>query len=358
MKGVARGCPVTNRSVGALGVIATVTAVVLLTAVPVAGQTQTTVAKTADWTPPRTPWGEPDLQGIWDSRTITPLERPSELAGQEFLTDEQVAELEQQAIQTPDGRPPAHPRRGIPTVHAPFWLDYGTKVVGSKRTSLIVDPPDGKIPPLTPEAQKRADARAEASREHPADSWEDRSLWERCITRGLPNGMLPDGYNNNVHLLQTPGYVVIFNEMIHNARIVPLDGRPHLPKNIRQWTGDSRGHWEGNTLVVETTNFSDKADFRGSGETLHLVERFTRGDADTIRYEFTVDDPTTWTRPWTIVLPMTKSQGPMYEYACHEGNHDVANILRIHRAEEKAAEAATKEGSAAPIPRPPQRSPR
>ncbi len=280
---------------------------------------------------PPTPWGQPDLQGIWDSRTITPLERPSEFTEQEFLTDAQVVELEQKAVRSPDGRPPAHPRKGIPTVHAPFWLDYGTSVIPTKRTSLITDPPNGKIPPLTTAAQEKALELEEAKRRHPADSWLDRSLWERCITRGLPNVMLPDGYNNNVQILQTQNYVVILNEMIHDVRIVPLNGIPHLPEHIRQWKGDSRGRWDGNTLIVETTNFPDKSDFKGSRETLHLVEHFTRTAASTIQYEFTVEDPTTWTRPWTVSFHVTKSRGPIYEYACHEGNYGMINILTSAR---------------------------
>ena len=219
-----------------------------------------------------------------------------------------------------------------------FWYDRGTTLVEDKRTSLIVDPPDGRIPPLTAEAEKRAAARREYRRDHPADSWEDRSLGDRCIV-GFNAGppIVPRAYNNNVQLFQTPDYVVILNEMVHNARIVPLDGRP--PGTIRQWVGDSRGHWENETLVVETTNLSEKSSFRGSSANFHLVERFTRVDADTIRYEFTVEDPETWTRPWTAAVPMTKTQGPMFEYACHEGNYAMEGILAGARADEQAAAA-------------------
>jgi hypothetical protein len=299
--------------------------------------------ETAAWSLPRTPDGQPDLQGIWDYRTLTPLERPREFAGKEFFTDEEAAEYEQRANLRDDGRPPGDPRTE-PSVHPVFWLDYGKKVVGTKRTSLIVDPPDGRMPALTAEGQQRAAARRAASKAHgPADSPEDRSLWERCITRGLPEGMLPAGYNNNVEFIQTPGQVVILTEMIHDARIVPLDGRSHLPTDVRQWMGDSRGRWDGTTLVVDTTNFSDKANFRGSGASLHLVERFTRVDANTIDYQFTVDDPATWTRPWTVAFPLVKSEGPIYEYACHEGNYALANILSTARAEEKVAGTAAKE---------------
>ena len=213
-------------------------------------------------------------------------------------------------------------------------------MIETGRTSLIVDPPDGRIPPLTRAAQMRAEARRARRREHPADSWEDRNLFERCLTRGVPR--LPGAYNNNYLILQTPGYVVILNEMIHETRIVPMDGRPHLRPSVRQWLGDSRGRWEGETLVVETTNFSGQAPFQGSGANLHLIERFTRVDADTITYGFAIDDPTTFTGPWAVELPLTKTEGPMYEYACHEGNYDLANILRTQRAEEQATTDAAK----------------
>jgi hypothetical protein len=196
---------------------------------------------------------------------------------------------------------------------------------------------------LTADAQKRAAARrAESRGRGPSDGPEDRSIWERCITRGLPEGMLPAGYNNNVKILQTPGYVVIVMEMIHDARIIPLAGLAHAPQNVRSWMGDSRGHWEGDTLVVDTTNFSDKVSFHGSGAGLHLVERFTRVDAHTIDYRFIVDDPATWARPWTVDFPLVASDGEIYEYACHEGNYGLLNILRNARAEEPPAEGAKK----------------
>jgi len=212
-----------------------------------------------------------------------------------------------------------------------------------------VDPPDGRLPAWTPEGQKEADLRAAAERNdqlgHPAaDSWEDRPLQERCLV-GLNAGppMVPGAYNNDVQLLQTPGYVVILNEMVHSARIVPLDGRPH--GSIRQWRGDSVGHWEGNTLVVDTINFKRETSLPGSSANTHLIERFTRTDANTLLYEFTVDDPTMWTRPWTAVVPMTKSDDPIYEYACHEGNYAMSGILAGARAADKAAAEAGKSGS-------------
>jgi hypothetical protein len=284
------------------------------------------------WTPPRMPDGKPDLQGIWDFRSATPLERPREFAGREFLTDQEAADLERRAAereQTPGAR--------AVSIHPYWWLDYGTKVVATHRTSLIVDPPDGRVPAMTPDAQKRQAARrAEAAQYGPVDSPENRNLWERCVTRELPEAMLPGPYNSNIQIVQSPGYVVILMEMIHDARIIPLDGRAHLAPHIRPWTGDPRGHWEGDTLVVETTNFSDKTDYRGSGANLRLVERFSRITADVVQYRVTVEDPTTWTRPWTIEVPMVRSEG-LYEYACHEGNYGIVGILSGARAAEKAA---------------------
>ena len=306
---------------------------------PAAAMAQTAVATAGNsaWAVPRTPDGQPDLGGVWDYRTATPLERPAAFAGKEFLTDQEIADYERRAAARDDGRPPDD-ARSDPSVHPPWWLDYGRTVVATRRSSLIVDPPDGRIPALTPDAQKRAAERRAASKGRgPADSPEDRTLWERCITRGLPEGMLPAGYNNNVQFLQTPGYVVIVSEMIHDARIVPLDGRPHAPAAIRSWLGDSRGHWEGHTLVVETTNFSPKTAFRGASEHLRLIERFTRVDRDTIEYRFTVEDSTTWTRPWTVTFPLVRNDGEMYEYACHEANYGLQNILKNARATEHAA---------------------
>jgi hypothetical protein len=306
------------------------------------GLVQGPIAGWEAWTLPRTPDGHPDLQGIWDYRSATPLERPARFAGREFMTPAEVVEYERRAAEREDGRPPDDARTEQ-SVHPAWWLDYGKTVVKTARTSLIVDPPDGKIPPLTAEGQRRIVARRALARTRgPADSYETRGLFERCITRGVPEGMLPGPYNNNLQVLQTPGYVVLLTEMIHDARIVSMDGRPHTSPTIRQWLGDSRGHWEGDTLVVDTINFTDKTSFRGSGANLHLVERFTRLDADTLEYSFTVDDPSTWTRPWTVTYPMVKTEGPIYEYACHEGNYGLPNILSGARWEEKAAEEAAR----------------
>jgi hypothetical protein len=347
----------------ATGVVALVIAVALVAPGNVAGQTESatkaaaakTAASAKPWTPPRTPDGQPDLQGVWDYRTITPLERPKELGTKAFFTEEEAAKYEKTENQRqnrdlidPEQGGLFYPKGGV-VPYNEFWYDRGNKVAGTKRTSLIVDPPDGRLPAWTPEGQKKADLRVAAERNdqlgHPAaDSWEDRPLQERCLV-GLNAGppMVPGAYNNDVQLLQTPGYVVILNEMVHSARIVPLDGRPH--GSVRQWRGDSVGHWEGNTLVVDTTNFRRETSLPGSSANTHLIERFTRTDANTLLYEFTMDDPTMWTRPWTAVVPMSKSDDPIYEYACHEGNYAMSGILAGARAADKAAAEAGKSGS-------------
>jgi hypothetical protein len=299
---------------------------------PLIGQSKSVV--------PRTPDGQPDLQGIWNFSTITPLERPAEFAGKPFLTDAETAEYEKLVMQRSnrDNRDRSSPEADVGGAYNEFWWDRGVhaaRVNGKTRTSLIVDPPDGKIPDLTPAAQKRAAARAEERRLHPADGPEDRSLGERCLLFNAGPPMLSGPYNNYVQLFQSRDHVVIFNEMIHHARVIPLDGRPHAPAAIRSWQGDSRGRWDGNTLVVETTNFTDKTNVRGSGEQLRLVERFTRADATTLLYEFTVDDPASFTKPWTAILPMAKTDDQIYEYACHEANYAMAGILRGARAEKK-----------------------
>jgi hypothetical protein len=287
---------------------------------------------------PRTPDGHVDLQGIWDFRSATALERPARFAGREFMTPDEVAAYEQEALEREDGRPPDDGRTEQ-SVHPVWWLDYGKTVVGSRRTSLIVDPPDGRIPPLSPEGQRKSADRRAAARTHgPADSYENRSLQERCITRGLPEVTLPGPYNNNLQIVQTPAYIMLQTEMIHDARIVPMDGRPHGDPAVRSWMGDSRGRWEGDTLVIDTINFTDRTNFRGAGANLHLVERLTRVDAGTIEYRFTVEDPTTWTRPWTVSYPIVKTNGPIYEFACHEGNYGLRDILTGARYEEKLAD--------------------
>ena len=324
-----------------LGALAVVIATVSMVTVSVAGQAPTATAKATTaktWTA-RTSWGEPDLQGTWNFATTTPLERPSDFSGKEVLSEEEVEELDVKLRTRQDSAPPP----GDTGTYNQFWWDRG-KSIG--RTSLIVDPADGKLPPLSAEGQKRAAVLAEARRGRgSADSYEDRPLDERCIVR-LTGGppMLPGGYNNNFQVLQTAGYVFVLNEQVHNIRTIPLDGRPHFDQNIRQWTGDSRGHWDGTTLVVETTNFNEQRAFRGASANMRLIERFTRLSADRMDYQFTVDDPATWSTPWTAMIPARITREPIYEYACHEGNHSIVNVLSGARAIEKAAEVA-KAGS-------------
>src|SRR5216684_4054247 len=278
-----------------------------------------------NWKLARTAWGEPDLQGVWSYATTTPLSKPSAAGDKTFLTDEEVADLAERTARQQD----APPRPGDPGTYNNFWWDRGQSV---GRTSLIIDPPDGKLPPLTPEAQKARGARAEYRRAHPADSWLDRSPTDRCIMyHGVPP--LPSGYNNTYQIFQTPGLVAILDENIHHVRMVPLDGRPHIPENVRNWNGDSRGHWEGNTLVVETTNFNEKTRLRyGGSQHTHAVERFTRVGDDLIDYQYTITDPTVFTRPFTVAIPMPRRDDHLYEYACHEGNHSLVGILGGTRA--------------------------
>ena len=288
---------------------------------------------------PRTPDGKPDLQGVWTSATLTPLERPADLGNKQFFTKEEAVQWTRQFLQNNNrDRRDGPAQVDVGRAYNEFWFSRGDAVVPTLRTSLIIDPPDGRIPALTPDGQQRAAARAEQQRLHPADGPEDRSLAERCINwpvAGPP--MIPGGYNNNYQIVQGPGYVTVVVEMIHDVRTIPTDGRPHLPATVRQWMGDPRGHWEGNTLVVDTTNFTDKTNFRGSGENLHLIERFTRTGPNQLMYEFTVNDPASFTRPWTVQIPMAKTDGPLFEYACHEGNYGMEGMLRGARQQEREA---------------------
>lgn len=315
--------------------IAGLAAIALL--LPLIGNAQSSIGSESDHQVQRTAWGHPDLQGVWDRRTITPLERPERFADQAFLTREEIIAYERDSAARTDGRPLDSGKGGI-SVHDPGDLDYGSSVLASGQTSLVVDPPNGRIPAITEAARRRSAQQAnEAASRGPADSWEDRSLTERCITWGIPQGMLPQAYNNNIQIVQSPGAVMIINEMVHDVRIVPIDGRAHIPSNITQWHGDPRGHWEGDTLVVESTNFSPKSSFRGSNINLRLTERFTVLDEDKLQYEFTVEDPTTWVQAWTVAFPMIRGDQPMYEYACHEGNRGLKNILSVARNLEKQA---------------------
>ena len=326
---------------------------VLLATGPVGAQTPGSEAER--WTAPRTPDGHPDLQGIWTTQTFTPLQRPERFAGQEYLTEEEAAQLTE--VLTAPGVDPlkgsafaqalaeedAEERRDTTVQTDPthydnaMWLRTAQpKGLSSRRTSLIVDPPDGRIPRRTPEGRERAAARRER---RGYDNYANRPLPERCLVwahEGPP--MVPPPYNDIYQIFQIPGYVVLFPELANNpARIIPTDGQEHLPEHVRQWSGDSIGRWDGDTLVVDTTNFTDRTAFQGSGEALHVVEQFTRVAADTILYEFTLDDPSTWERPWSVEIPMVQTDGRLFEYTCHEGNYGMRNTLRGARAADRQA---------------------
>jgi hypothetical protein len=301
-------------------------AVIVASVVAIAAQHSARPTATAGttWTVSRTAWGDPDFDGIWDYATMTPLERPREFGDKDVLTPAEAAAYEKRTI---DRQATANNTAG------PDWWDPDSRHLAGGRTSLIVDPADGHLPPMTGDAQKAAAARAQ-SRRRGLDGPEDLALKERCLnweSAGPP--MMPAPYNDNVQFIQTKNYVVIVNEMIHDARVVPIDGRPH--GTVRRWMGDSVGHWEGQTLEVDTINFTDKTSVRGSDENLHLIERFTRVGANAMEYRFIMDDPTIWTRTWTAALPLTRTAGPVYEYACHEGNaRSVQGILKGARVQD------------------------
>lgn len=296
-----------------------------------AQQPNTSSAGSGSWQAPRTAWGHPDIQGVWDPTTGTPLERPAEFAGKETLTEAEAAEIERKRFSSFD----QPGRAGGTGDYGSVWREGSRN--GLTRTALILEPKDGKIPALSEAGQKTAAARAAIRKSRgPADSWTDRGLWERCITRGTPR--IPNNYNSNWHILQTPTHVVIQQEMIHEARVVALDARPHIGAAIRLWNGDSRGRWDGNTLIVETTNFNDAQEFQGfSMRNATLVEKFTRVGPDQLDYQFTIDDPSVYSRSWTVGLPMVAGT-QYYEYACHEGNLGLPGILSGHRAEERRAQ--------------------
>ena len=317
-----------------------------LVAAPVSAQDQ------GNWTVPRTADGQPDLRGIWTHNSATPFQRPEQLGDKAVFTDEEIAELTQRVKEFREGdddqaghllgdrliRKALDPT-DIPEVdretgdYNAFWL---VEREFDNRTSLIVDPPTGRIPPLTPEAQAAAEARRVYEREHPSDGHEDRPLRDRCI---YPAPRLQAGYNSYFLILQTPDHVAIQQEMHHISRVIPIDGRPHIDDDVRLWDGDARGYWDGDTLVVETTNYSAAAQYRGASDGLRLVERFTRVAPDVLEHEVTLHDPSTWTRPWTVKLVLKATEDPIFEFACHEGNYSMEGILRGARREEKTGQS-------------------
>ena len=316
-----------HRVIAFLSAVAVVVAVVSLAAVPAVAQTA---------------WGQPALQGVWDFRTITPMERPEDLADKEFLTEEEAAQLDQEAVARDVRLWEQAARRteagGNVCAYNNFWMDRGTRTIGTRRTALIIDPPNGRYPPMTPKGQRCADARRDDRRDNPSAWTTSFSSGVRCVlgfNAGPP--MNPNAYNN-MQLFQTEDYVVLMTEMVNTSRVVPLDGRSHIDvSDIRQWSGDSRGHWEGDTLVIETKNFDAKRQWRNATNNARPVERITRVDADTLLYVFTVTDPETWTSSWTAEVPMRKNTEPMFEYACHEGNYSIPVMLGGRRIEEKTA---------------------
>jgi hypothetical protein len=331
-------------------VVAAAISVALLAQAPAAAQTPssppkaTTAGKPSP--PPRTSDGKPDLQGIWTDNTMTPFERPKKLGAKEFYTDEEIADLTRRL------RAGEKLEEADLGAAAPQAVRYDLEVYGfdrnklrfasTNRTSLVVG--DGVVPPMLPQARERNAARAAANRGHEFDSHENRPLGERYLLMNQERIPMTPGANegNLLQIVQGPGYVTLLHEMDHSTRVIPTDGRPHVPPHIRQWQGDSVGRWEGNTLVVDTTNFTNLTAYRGSSEKLHLVERFTRTADDTMIYRFTVEDPDTWARSWTAEVPWTKTKGPVYEYGCHEGNTMISNILRGARVEEEAAQKKAK----------------
>jgi hypothetical protein len=319
----------------------TLVAFAFFVAPSLAGQTRT-------WTAPRTADGQPDLQGFWTNAGYVPLERPEGVT-KEFYTPEEAAAFEKKFVDTEAEQTVPGTIPDLHYDHSQFGLDRSLAGYSpSLRTSLIVDPPNGRLPPLSAEGQRRAAERAEAAKRRggPYDAVQNLPLQARCLVMdrmGPP--MLYGNYNNTYQIVQAPGTVMVLAEMLHDYRVIPLDSRAQLPQDIRQWIGDSRGRWDGNTLVVETTNFNGKHPLRGSSDRMRLTERFTRVDENTIRYQFTVDDPATWARSWSAEMPMKKTIGPIFEHACHEGNYSAYNILAGARADEKRSAEAVKKGS-------------
>jgi hypothetical protein len=341
-----------------LGIAALLALVVILLApAPAAAQAQKAsapaapkaAASTKPWTAPKTPDGQPDLQGYWTNNSYTPLERPNGVT-KDFYTPAELVEANKKAAEREEEQTVPGTVADVHYDFTQFGLDRSqTRLTGNLRTSVIVEPANGKLPPVTSEGQKRAADRAAERKKQGAqyDQVQNIPLGSRCVYSNAGPPMLPPGYNPAYEILQSKDTVTILIEMLHEVRVIPLDGRPHAPEGYRSWLGDSRGHWEGDTLVVETTNFNDKAAFRGASENMKVIERFTRVSDDAIRYEFTVHDPSTWEVPWKGEMPFVKINGPVFEHAGHEGNYGVANTLKAVRMEEKKAadEAAKKAGS-------------
>ncbi len=320
------------------------TCFVAMCGVAVTASGQETSSFDPDYEAPRTESGRPNLQGVWSNAILTPLERPPEFGDQAFLTPEQAsAYRDQRRQETFRGDRVEDTATDVSYAYNDFWWDWGEEIARTGRTSLIIDPPNGQLPALTSQAQQRRDARNAQRIAHPADGPEDRLLRERCIVwdgnddTGAGPPMMPSAYNNNFQIVQTEDHVLIIKEMIHETRVIPLDGRPPMHESIRQWLGSSRGHWDGDTLVIETTNLTDKTFYQGASEDMHLTERFTRVADDVLLYEFTVDDPAAFTRPWTAQIPTVRLDGMIYEFACHETNRGMVGLLSGARAEEAAA---------------------
>ncbi len=334
-----------QRWVTVLGAVVTFATSGLLVPAAIAGQ-----AADGAWTLPRTPDGHPDLQGVWANNNATPLQRPEVWSGKDTLTDEELAALEvAAATAVGDGDALFGDQLVLAAIagreatsYDPTTGNYNQFWIAERdftnRTSLVIDPPDGRIPDLITEARERRREAAAHRRAHPADSYTDRPLSERCVSYGVPR--LDPGYNSYYQIFQSAGHVVMLHEMIHDARVIPIDGQPHLNGGVRQLHGDSRGRWDGDTLVIETTNYSPQTSFRGASDNLHVVERLTRVGPNTLNYEVTVTDPTTWTRPWTAMIPLRGTSDAIFEYACHEGNHGMEGMLAGQRAEERAEAAA------------------
>jgi hypothetical protein len=324
-----------ERFVTSSSTVAALMALIILAPTFAAAQASSTATTAKTWTAPHTPDGQPDLQGYWTNLSFTPMERPVKFGNREFLTDEETAELFKEGVKHSYEYTYDNPASTPVYDATAFGLDaWQNGVKPNKRTSLIVDPPDGRIPARTPEALK---IRAARSRDASVTGTEDLTLGERCLTFGGPP-MLPAAYNSNYHIVQLPGYVMIEAEWNSEFRIIPLGSHPRLSQDFHRWHGDSRGHWDGNTLVVETTNFRPGATYQNANpRTLRITERLTRLDADTIEYKFTIDDPATWTKPWSAIIPMNRTEGPLFEYACSEGNNDLINLIEAGRAARKAA---------------------